>query len=102
MVPPNGLSRFARSTSTWIHCMSPVHCANASMRAWSTTTQLDTPSSRPTKSSIVLMLYSLMFIVFSPRDRSGELRAQPLLVHLADARLLQSADELDDLRYRVL
>ena len=26
--PPNGLSRLARSTSTWIHCRSPVQSAN--------------------------------------------------------------------------
>src|SRR5690242_8051786 len=55
MVAPYGLSRFARSTSTWIHCMSPVHSANSSMRCWSTTCHEDVPISRPTNASSVVM-----------------------------------------------
>src|SRR5215469_6628280 len=46
-VPPNGLSFSARSTSTWIHCRSPVHCANSLMRRWSTVIHDETPISLP-------------------------------------------------------
>src|SRR3989338_3363160 len=48
MVVPPGISRRARSTSTWIHWWSPVASANLSIAAWSTTIQSDGPSSRPT------------------------------------------------------
>jgi hypothetical protein len=34
IVVPNGLSDFARSTSTWIHWSSPESCANVSMSSW--------------------------------------------------------------------
>ena len=35
-VVPNGLSFFARSTSTWIHWSSPDRSAKASMSSWVT------------------------------------------------------------------
>jgi hypothetical protein len=37
IVVPNGDSRFSRSTSTWIHCVSCVICANEWMSSWVTT-----------------------------------------------------------------
>jgi hypothetical protein len=33
IVVPSGISRCARSTSTWLHWLSPVQRANASMRS---------------------------------------------------------------------
>src|SRR5215471_18998896 len=58
MVPPNGDSRLARSTSTWIHWWSPVASANWSTSAWVISSQPLTLSSSPTcarSSSIVVM-----------------------------------------------
>ncbi len=54
-------------------------------------------SRRSWRCCISLMLMCLLLVT-----RSGELLAQPLLVHLADTRLFQRIDELDDLRHRVL
>src|SRR5262249_47681194 len=48
IVLPPGISRLARSTSTWIHWWSPVASANLSIIAWSTVIQSDGPSSVPT------------------------------------------------------
>jgi hypothetical protein len=39
-----GLSRAARSTSTWIHWWSPVASANWSILSWPTANQPDPPS----------------------------------------------------------
>src|SRR5215213_50415 len=39
IVVPNGLSLFARSTSTWIHWWSPETSANLSMSSWVTSRQ---------------------------------------------------------------
>src|SRR3954469_12844997 len=39
IVVPVGNSRTARSTSTWIHCLQPVACANCSIRSWVTSIQ---------------------------------------------------------------
>src|ERR671916_1761019 len=48
MGPPNGLSRVALSTSTWIHWWSPVASANRSTRSWVTSNQSLVPSAVPT------------------------------------------------------
>src|SRR6266850_7236355 len=48
MVVPNGDSRRARSTSTWIHWWSPVASANWSMRSCVTSSQSLTTTSCPT------------------------------------------------------
>src|SRR6185436_4028054 len=72
------------------------------MRAWSTTTHSDTPSSRPTKFSIVAMLYPVMLMLYLSFERSRERFAQPLLVQFADARLFEAFDDPHDLRHGVL
>src|SRR5947209_20056957 len=51
MVPP-AVFFLARSASTWIHWLSPVHAANWSIMDWSTVTQWDLPRSWPMKSLI--------------------------------------------------
>src|SRR5687767_132034 len=48
IVVPNGLSFFARSTSTWIHWWSPVTSANLSMSSWVTSRQSLGPLVWPT------------------------------------------------------
>ena len=50
MVVPNGLSVFARSTSTWIHWWSPVTSANLLMSSWVTSRQSLGPMVCPTSS----------------------------------------------------
>src|SRR5271157_2734799 len=54
MVLPPGISRAARSGSTWIHCSSPVASANLSMRSWLISSQSLTPTSAPTADLISL------------------------------------------------
>src|SRR5690606_13991345 len=49
-VVPKGLSRFARSGSTWIHWRSPETAAKASMSPCVTVRHSPGPSSRPTRS----------------------------------------------------
>src|SRR3954468_20811520 len=49
MGPPNGLSFFARSTSTWIHWWSPVASAKRLTCCWVTSNQSLVPSSCPFK-----------------------------------------------------
>src|SRR5258708_30865292 len=56
----NGLSLAARSTSTWIHCRSPVHSANWSILDWSTSIQSDVPRLLPTKCSTLSSVISVM------------------------------------------
>ena len=51
MVPPNGVCA-AASGSTWMNWWSSVASANASIRAWSTVSQADTPTSWPTRARI--------------------------------------------------
>src|SRR5829696_2746919 len=72
IVVPNGLSFFARSTSTWIHWWSPETSANLSMSSWVTSRQSLGPMVWPTSalsSSIpftlvgVLMAWSLPVVV---------------------------------------
>src|SRR5205085_6501689 len=46
--PPNGLSFFARSMSTWIHWWSPDTSANALIISWETSRQSLGPICRPT------------------------------------------------------
>src|SRR5262245_21679876 len=87
--PPNGLSRRARSTSTWIHCRSPVQAANRSIRSWSTTTQSDAPSSRPTNCGAVAMQYCAKAMVHLWQP------AQILAQDLAHVRLRQCVEEAD-------
>src|SRR5262245_15885429 len=48
MVLPPGISRLARSTSTWIHWWSPVASANLSTMSWVPVSHSDGPSSSPT------------------------------------------------------
>src|SRR5215210_2480013 len=48
IVVPNGLSVFARSTSTWIHWWSPETSANLSMSSWVTSRQSLGPIVWPT------------------------------------------------------
>src|SRR5215213_9187948 len=48
IVVPNGLSFFARSTSTWIHWWSPDTSANLSMSSWVTSRQSLGPMVCPT------------------------------------------------------
>src|SRR6266540_3715077 len=48
IVVPNGLSLFARSTSTWIHWWSPDTSANLSMSSWVTSRQSLGPMVCPT------------------------------------------------------
>src|SRR4051812_1817029 len=50
MVPPNGPA-FAFSTSTWIHCWSPVASANALTRSWVISSQPVVPISVPAADS---------------------------------------------------
>src|SRR5512147_2355263 len=47
MVLPPGISRLARSTSTWIHWWSPVASANLLIVSWSMVTHSETPKSSP-------------------------------------------------------
>src|SRR3954447_17184351 len=47
--PPNGLSFFARSTSTWIHWWSPVASAKRVTASWVTSCQSLLPRSVPTR-----------------------------------------------------
>ena len=56
MVPPKGDSRFARSTSTWIHWWSSVASAKPSTRCWSMVSQSLAPISRPTQPCSASML----------------------------------------------
>src|SRR3954451_887854 len=49
MGPPNGLSFFARSGSTWINWWSPVASANWFTRSWVISTQSLWPNSLPTR-----------------------------------------------------
>src|SRR5579883_2002818 len=48
MVLPPGISRAARSGSTWIHCSSPVASANLLIRSWVISSHSLTPTSVPT------------------------------------------------------
>src|SRR5215470_15118450 len=48
MVFPPGISRLARSTSTWIHWWSPVASANLSIISWVTVSHSEGPSWSPT------------------------------------------------------
>ena len=49
MVPPNGVSRAARSGSTWMNWWSSVASANWSIIVCETTRQGETPTSLPTR-----------------------------------------------------
>src|SRR5580765_3744949 len=62
MVFPPGSSRFARSTSTWIHWWSPVASANLSIISWVTVSHSDGPSSLPrcVKTSLGLSMVSIV------------------------------------------
>src|SRR5687768_10163231 len=55
MVPPNGVCA-AAAGSVWMNWRSSVASANASMRAWSTVSQPDTPVSLPMRLRISAML----------------------------------------------
>src|SRR5262245_11957990 len=96
---PNGLSRLARSTSTWIHCRSPVQAAKASMRSWSTATQSDAPRSRPTNCGAVAMRYCGCGIAMAVVALWQP--AQILAQDLAHVRLRQCVEEADLLRHLV-
>src|SRR5829696_3962519 len=85
--PPNGLSFFARSTSTWIHWWSPVASANLFTCSWVTSYQSLVPSSVPTRpgSSAMVVVVVVMGRVLLGRMSlrklvlclPGESRAQP-------------------------
>src|SRR5262245_19134607 len=96
---PNGLSRRARSTSTWIHCRSPVQAANASMRSWPTATHSDAPRSRPTNCGAVAIQYCGWRLVMAVLAlwQSAQILAQDL----AHVRLRQCVEEADLLRHLV-
>src|SRR3954453_12943815 len=91
---PKGLSCFARSASTWIHCRSPGHSANWLIRGWSSKHQSDTPNSRPTHS---LICASEKLSIFDPRsmyyhEHAVCVRRSPLSVSKTKSLFIELAD----------
>src|SRR5687767_12852823 len=85
MVVPNGLSVFARSTSTWIHWWSPETSANLWMSSWVTSRQSLGPMVCPTSSlsssipfTVSVMAGEAISTVVVPRLRVERLAQRPL------------------------
>src|SRR4051795_8368013 len=72
--PPNGLSAFARSTSTWIHWWSFVASANWLTASWVTSYQSLVPSSWPTRPGSSAMVVVVVMPAILPA-RPAELSA---------------------------
>src|SRR5215212_20859 len=102
IVVPNGLSFFARSTSTWIHWWSPDTSANLSMSSWVTSRQSLGPivspmsplsSSMPFTVVGALMRRSISAAVM-PRLRPQR-RAERALAALEDRLSMRGQDRVE-------
>src|ERR671929_964625 len=83
MGPPKGLSRFARSTSTWIHWWSWVASANLSTWSWVISTHSLWPRCWPTFASTPSMPSTVVCAMAPPLIRGSGLLTPP---HSATAR----------------
>src|ERR687886_1887168 len=83
MGPPKGLSRFARSTSTWIHWWSWVASANLSTWSWVISTHSLWPRCWPTFASTPSMPSTVVCAMGPPPIRGSGLLTPP---HSATAR----------------
>src|SRR3954464_50531 len=87
--PPNGLSAFARSTSTWIHWWSFVASAKRFTASWVTSYQSLVPSSWPTRpgssAMVVVVVMAAILPAGTPALSAGDDDVHEPDLHARDA-----------------
>src|SRR5919108_6556163 len=92
IVVPNGLSFFARSTSTWIHWWSPETSANLSMSSWVISRQSLGPMVWPTSALSSSIPFTVVGVLMGGQAISGVVVPRPGIEGLAE-RLLSTAED---------